>query len=91
MNRGLLLLALLLASCGGQEGTTEAQTDEAEETSSDEAAASRHGPEVDPNLRIGHVMFEVGYRFEMAGQAAENGRWELAAYQSHEILEMFGG
>jgi len=100
MKHGLLLLTLLLTGCGG-EGATEAQSpsedptaveapdEEApDEATPDEEAAPRD-PEVDPNLRIGHVMAEVGYRFQMAGRAGQSGRWELAAYQSHEILEMF--
>ena len=41
------------------------------------------------DLRIGHVMVEVGHRFETAGRAASADRWPLAEYEVHEILEMF--
>lgn len=41
------------------------------------------------NLRIGHVMVEVGHRMETAGRAAEAEQWGLAGYEAHEIIEMF--
>jgi len=82
VRRAVLLVtsALLIAACGGEQG----ESDDSDKPDEDDAPSG-----VDPNLRIGHVMFEVGYRFEMAGQAAEAERWELAAYQSQEIAEMF--
>ncbi len=40
-------------------------------------------------VRIGAVMMETGRRFETAGRAGESGRWELAEYEVHEILELF--
>jgi hypothetical protein len=47
-------------------------------------------PEQDPGtLRIGAVMLENGQRFETSGRAAAAGRWELAAYEVEEILELF--
>ncbi len=49
--------------------------------------APDHG--VDPNLRIGHVMVEVGHRIEMAGRAAEASNWGLAGYEVEETLEIF--
>jgi hypothetical protein len=47
-------------------------------------------PEVDEGtIRIGALMMENGRRFETAGRAANAGRWELAEYEVHEILELF--
>lgn len=40
-------------------------------------------------IRIGAVMMETGRRFETAGRASASGRWELAEYEVHEILELF--
>lgn len=40
-------------------------------------------------VRIGAVMMETGRRFETAGRASAAGRWELAEYEVHEILELF--
>lgn len=68
-----LLIALLLVGCGDDKPTDE----------------DGPPPGVDPNLRIGQVMVEVGHRFEIAGRAAEAERWGLAHYEVHEILEMF--
>jgi hypothetical protein len=39
--------------------------------------------------RYGELMTEVGRRFELMGRAAQAGRWELAAYELHEIEEIF--
>ncbi len=74
------LLAITLLGCGGE--TTEPEGD-------DKPGEDDPPPGVDPNLRIGHVMVEVGHRFETAGRAAEAGSWGLAEYQVQEILEMF--
>lgn len=83
MKRGALILSLLLlATCGGEDGASDG---DGPDKPDEDAVPSG----VDPNLRIGHVMAEVGYRFEMAGQAAQSERWELAEYQSQEIAEMF--
>lgn len=46
------------------------------------------GPIENP-LRIGAVMVETGHRFETSGRAATAGRWELAAYEAEELLELF--
>lgn len=74
------LLAITLLACGGE--TTEPEED-------DKPGEEDPPPGVDPNLRIGHVMVEVGHRFETSGRAAEAGSWGLAEYQVQEILEMF--
>ena len=42
-----------------------------------------------PSVRIGRVMVETGHRFELAGRAFRAGRWGLAQYEVHEILELF--
>jgi hypothetical protein len=39
--------------------------------------------------RYGALMTEVGRRFEMIGKAAAAGRWELAAFELHELEEAF--
>lgn len=41
------------------------------------------------DLHIGAVMMENGARFETAGRAAAAGRWGLAEYQAHEMIELF--
>ncbi len=41
------------------------------------------------NLRIGAVMMETGHRLELAGEASQSGRWELAEYETHELEELF--
>jgi hypothetical protein len=41
------------------------------------------------DLHIGAVMLENGHRFETAGLAAAAGRWELAEYEAHEMIELF--
>ena len=73
---GLCLFAL--CAC---EAVPEAEDDKPEE--------GAPAPGVDPNLRIGHVMFEVGHRFESAGRAAQARNWGYAEYQVQELLEMF--
>jgi len=55
----------------------------------DKPAEDDHGSDVDPNLRIGHVMIEVGHRLEMSGRAAEAENWGLSGYEAEEIVEMF--
>lgn len=53
-------------------------------------SCARDKPEVDEGtIRIGALMMENGRRFETAGRAANAGRWELAEYEVHEILELF--
>jgi len=69
-----LLLGLILAGCGNGKPTE---------------AAGGPPPGTDPDLRIGHVMVEVGQRLEIAGRAANAERWELAAYEANELVEMF--
>ena len=39
--------------------------------------------------RYGPLMGEAGRRFEILGRSAQAGRWELAAYQAHEMGEMW--
>ncbi|MBX3271399.1 MAG: hypothetical protein KF729_14125 [Sandaracinaceae bacterium] len=72
------LCGLALFACEAEPG--------AEDDKPEEGAPA---PGVDPNLRIGHVMFEVGHRFESAGRAAQARNWGYAEYQVQEILEMF--
>lgn len=43
----------------------------------------------EPPRRFGELMDEVGRRFERAGRAARARSWELAAYDLHEIEEVF--
>jgi hypothetical protein len=38
---------------------------------------------------LGNVMAMIGRRFELAGQAAAGGRFELAEFEAHEIGEVF--
>lgn len=38
---------------------------------------------------LGDVMADVARRFEIAGRAAAGNRWELAAYESDELGEIF--
>lgn len=54
--------------------------------SSDKPAEDAPPPDT---IRIGAVMMETGRRFETAGRASTSGRWELAEYEVHEILELF--
>ncbi|HJL15291.1 MAG TPA: hypothetical protein RMH99_06535 [Sandaracinaceae bacterium LLY-WYZ-13_1] len=84
---GWLAAAVLLASCDGASPSGEAQ----EEPGAEGAEAGDDKPDELPpaDLRIGQVMVEVGHRFEISGRAAEAGRWELAQYEAHEILEVF--
>src|SRR5258708_7028856 len=50
-------------------------------------AACAHAPKAGP--RLGEAMWEAGWRFQRAGQAARAGRWELAKYDLHELDEVF--
>lgn len=45
-------------------------------------------PEV-ASLRYGTVMMEAGQRLQLAGEAAVAENWPLAAYQIHEIEELW--
>jgi len=40
-------------------------------------------------LRYGALMSEVGRRFELLGRAGAARRWELAAFELHELEEVF--
>jgi hypothetical protein len=42
-----------------------------------------------PAPRLGEAMWEAGWRFQRAGQAARAGRWQLALYDLHELDEVF--
>jgi hypothetical protein len=42
-----------------------------------------------PGRRLGDAMDEAGRRFQRAGRAVIAGRWELAAYDLHELDEIF--
>jgi hypothetical protein len=39
--------------------------------------------------RLGEAMWEAGWRFQRAGQAARAGRWDLARYDIKELDEVF--
>jgi hypothetical protein len=39
--------------------------------------------------RYGALMLEVGRRFELLGEAADAGRWELAEFELQELEEVF--
>ena len=41
--------------------------------------------------RFGPLMLQVGHRLELSGRAARAGRWELAAYEVHELTEVYEG
>lgn len=81
-----LLIGLLLLGCGSESAGGGDESSEEDDGKPDEDAPD---PGVDPNLRIGHVMVEVGQRLERAGRASEASNWGLAAYEVQEILEMF--
>jgi hypothetical protein len=49
----------------------------------DDASAQSAGP------GLGEVMAQVGRRFEIAGRAAEAGRFELADFEVGELQELF--
>lgn len=46
-------------------------------------------PSAEPPQRFGQLMSEVGHRFERLGMAGRAGAWELAAYDVHELEEVF--
>jgi hypothetical protein len=50
-------------------------------------ASCAHAPK--PAPRLGEAMWEAGWRFQRAGQAARAGRWDLAKYDVHELDEVF--
>jgi hypothetical protein len=52
-------------------------------------ACSRSESPGPPVPRYGAVMVELGRRFELAGRAANAGRFELAAFEAREIRELF--
>lgn len=39
--------------------------------------------------RYGALMLEIGRRFELLGEAADAGRWELAEFELQELEEVF--
>jgi cytochrome c553 len=52
------------------------------------AACSREPPPA-PRPSLGNVMVQVARRFELAGRAAQAGRFELAEFEAGEIEETF--
>lgn len=50
---------------------------------------NKSGPAAEPQERFGALMTEVGRRFELIGRAATAHRWQLAAYEVHELQEVF--
>lgn len=72
----------LCVSCGESEADKDGDTSE-NVTPAQQAARDA------ANLRIGHVMVEVGHRMETAGRAGAAAQWGLAGYEAHEIIEMF--
>ena len=53
------------------------------------ACAAQPRPVATPR-RLGDAMVETAMRFQRAGRAVLAGRWELAAYDIHELEEVFG-
>jgi cytochrome c556 len=53
------------------------------------AACSQSATPRAPKRRAGELMIEVGMRFERSQRAVAAGRWELAAYDVHELREVF--
>ena len=53
------------------------------------ACAAQPRPVAAPR-RLGDAMVETAMRFQRAGRAVLAGRWELAAYDIHELEEVFG-
>jgi len=52
-------------------------------------SADKSGSAPEPKLRFGALMSEVGRRFELIGRAATAHRWQLAAFELHELQEVF--
>jgi hypothetical protein len=68
---------IVTMGCALSAGCTRHQEQEHEATGS--AGAERYGS----------LMFEVGQRYELLGRAASAKRWELAAFELHELEETF--
>ncbi|MFK7985809.1 MAG: hypothetical protein AB8I08_07230 [Sandaracinaceae bacterium] len=73
-----LLLGLFVGCDASDKDSEEPEVSEAQQAARDAA-----------NLRIGHVMIEVGHRMETAGRASVASQWGLAGYEVHEIIEVF--
>ena len=54
-------------------------------------AAPPAGPEGGSSARFGPLMLQVGHRLELSGRAARAGRWDYAAYEVQELLEIYEG
>jgi hypothetical protein len=52
-------------------------------------SCSHPAPPTAPARRAGDLMIEVGARFERCQRAIAAGAWELAAYDLHELREIF--
>src|SRR3970282_1281949 len=56
-----------------------------------EDTSARMPPSSAPaSARYGALMAAAGRRFELLGRAALSRRWELAAFELHEVEEAFG-
>ena len=43
------------------------------------------------SARFGPLMLQIGHRLELSGRAARAGRWDYAAYEVDELLEIYEG
>jgi hypothetical protein len=43
------------------------------------------------SARFGPLMLQIGHRLELSGRAARAGRWDYAAYEVEEIVEVYEG
>ena len=41
--------------------------------------------------RFGPLMLQIGHRLELSGRAARAGRWDYAAYEVEELVEVYEG
>jgi hypothetical protein len=63
------------------------------------ASCSCKGSEPPPDLappggssaRFGPLMLQIGHRLELSGRAARAGRWDYAAYEVEELVEIYEG
>ncbi len=85
----LLIPALLLPACSRDEATTSATPAPSASQTPAVAPPASVAPAGAPPRNFGEVMAEVGSRFQMAGQAEEASRFEMAAFQVGELGELF--